>query len=117
MHLRQVERNVRLQGAVKLHKFIHQRCVIEVLKTTTHKFAFCLDAGIFVEAVIAAEIVFIEQQVHLPTALAAKVFLVTGYNFCTRVTAVVTGWCSRFCCFFDSAKFSRKTIRLPPWAP
>ena len=77
MHLRKAERNIGLQVTVKLYKFVHQRCIVQVLKPATCEFSLCLYPRIFVEAVVATKIVFIEQQVHLPTALAAEAVVFT----------------------------------------
>ena len=77
MHLRQAECNVCLEIAIKLHEFVYQCSIVEILEPATREFSPGFETRIFLEAIVAAKVVFIEQQVYLPTPLAAEVFVFT----------------------------------------
>ena len=63
------------------------------------EFPFGFNTGIFIKAIIIAEIVFIKQEIHLLTAIAAKDFviglestilagfaaMVTGHLYCSAI--------------------------------
>lgn len=91
MHLRQAEAYVHLQRTTVLYQFADNRFIFQVSKTAAYKFSFGFYAGCFIEVVICAEIVFIQQQVHLATTAAAERMTILCNGFYTGFAAMITG--------------------------
>lgn len=96
MHLRQLENNIGLCIAAELNKFFYNAFIIEISELFRYKFSFCFYARGFIKLVIAAQIVFIQQQVHLFAAAAAKTFVVRSYYFIAGIAAMIAG------CFYGA---------------
>ena len=70
----------------KLHKLSDNRFIIEITKSFSAKFACCLESGIFIEIIVAAKIIFIQQKINLAAPLAAKILL----SFCNDSFAIIS---------------------------
>jgi hypothetical protein len=65
--------------------------IFEVGETVIGESALSLDAWIFFEIVIIAEVVFVEQEEYLFAAFTAKEFLFDLYRMITSLPTMVTG--------------------------
>ena len=104
MHLRQAEYHIGLGIITELYQFFYNGCIIKVGKPFSGEFSFCFYAGIFVEIIVAAEVIFIQQKVHLFTPFTAKIFVICRNNFFALLSAMVTGG------FYNGCRNDRKNI-------
>ena len=91
MHLGDRESDIHLPGTAELHQFLNNGFIIKIGKPAGNKLTLCLNTRRLAEIIITAEIILIQQQVHLFTALAAKVPLLHRYGkVITDLPAMVT---------------------------
>ena len=107
MHLRQAEGDVGLCVAVELRQFVHQCGIIEIRKPPIAEPAFGFYTGILVKIVIGTEVIFIQQEVHLPAPFAAKTFIQAADRFITGIPAMVTSNLFYGRCFNNGGVFSK----------
>jgi hypothetical protein len=86
-----MELNVRLALISETQEFQDHFLIVQVGKPAIGKPAFSLDAWIFFEIVIIAEVIFIKEEEHLFTSFTAKQFLFDLYRIVTILPTMVTG--------------------------
>jgi hypothetical protein len=91
MHGWQVKLDVRLVLIAESQQFEDHLFIFQVGKTCICEPAFGLYAGVFLEVVVVAEVVLIEQQKYLLAALATEEFLFDLDRLVTSFPAMVTG--------------------------
>ena len=75
MHLRYGKTDIDLPVAFELCQLLYNGSVIQVGEAGRNKFSLCFQAGGFIQVVITAEIIFIQQQVNLFATLATEIFV------------------------------------------
>lgn len=91
MHLGQAEYHIGLCAVAELHQLPDNRFVFEIGKFFRNKLSLCLDTGRFLKIIIAAKVIFIQQQVNLLTSLATEMLFICSNNFFALFTAMITG--------------------------
>ena len=90
MNLRQMKNNICLGGTRELHQFCNRCRIIQVTESFCNKFPGNFNTGVTVQRIIIAKIIFIQQEIHLFTAVAAKGFIVGNDRAVARIAAVIT---------------------------
>lgn len=75
MHLRYGKTDIHLPVALELCQFLYRCIIIQVSKAVRYEFSFRFQSGRFIQVVVTAKVVFIQQQVNLFATLAAEVFI------------------------------------------
>lgn len=65
MHLWKTKSYIHLRVTSKLNQLVNSAVIIQVCKTAAHKTSFCFNTRSHLHVVIAAKVIFVEQQVHL----------------------------------------------------
>ena len=91
MHLGQGENNIGLPATAELIKSGNDCCIFEVGIFLRMEFPLYLYTRVLIKIVITAEIVLVDEQVHLLTALATEITVIRCDRIITGFTTVVTG--------------------------
>ena len=99
--------NIYPAAAVKLNQFANYFLIVEVGKSAGGEFTCCLDARVFIKTIIIAQIIFIQQQVNLFAAIAAK-YLIIGLKKVSALFATMITGCFYFGRIYNDGDFFKK---------